>query len=82
VFADAKEKHGMRYTLTRGLKKQSLKALLTFACMNLKKLANWKQKNGFLPPQIYQIRFWLIIFVKLKSRCWNLCVPTPALSTA
>jgi cytochrome c len=41
VFADAKEKHGMRWTKLRGLKKVSAHAMLTFAAMNLKKLANW-----------------------------------------
>jgi len=55
VFADAKEKHGMRYTLTKGLNKQRLKALLTFACMNLKKLASWKRKNGLLPDFLSRV---------------------------
>ena len=41
VFADAKEKHGMRWTTLRGLKKLSMQAMLTFAAMNLKKLAAW-----------------------------------------
>lgn len=41
VFADAKEKHGMRWTTLRGLKKLSMQSMLTFAAMNLKKLANW-----------------------------------------
>lgn len=41
VFADAKEKHGMRWTNLRGLKKLSMQAMLTFGAMNLKKLANW-----------------------------------------
>lgn len=41
VFADAKEKHGMRWTTLRGLKKLSMQAMLTFASMNLKKLASW-----------------------------------------
>ncbi|MBC3698882.1 transposase, partial [Bacillus pumilus] len=44
VFADAKEKHGMRWTKLRGLKKVSMQAMLTFAAMNLKKLANWTWK--------------------------------------
>lgn len=38
VFADAKEKHGMRWTKLRGLKKVSAHAMLIFAAMNLK---NW-----------------------------------------
>lgn len=49
VFADAKEKHGMRYTQLRGLAKVKAQALLVFTCMNLKKLAKWKQKKGALP---------------------------------
>lgn len=46
VFGDAKEKHGMRYTQLRGLHKVKMQAALTFACMNLKKLANWMQRKG------------------------------------
>jgi len=46
VFADAKEKHFMRYTHYRGLKKLRMQVLLTFAAMNLKKLAKWKRRNG------------------------------------
>lgn len=42
VFADLKEKHGMRYTTLRGLDKITMQAMLAFACLNLKKLANWK----------------------------------------
>ncbi len=45
VFADAKEKHGMRWTTLRGLKKLSMQALLTFGAMNLKKMANWTWVN-------------------------------------
>jgi len=41
VFADAKEKHGMRWTTLRGLKKLSMQAMLTFAALNLKKMATW-----------------------------------------
>ena len=42
VFADAKQKHGLRYTTLRGLQKVKMQVTLTFACMNLKKLAKWK----------------------------------------
>ena len=44
VFADAKVKHGLRYTQMRGLAKVTMQVTLTFACMNLKKLAKWKKK--------------------------------------
>lgn len=50
VFADAKEKHGMRYTRLRGLQKVRMQVTLTFACMNLKKLAKWKRKNPLKTP--------------------------------
>ena len=39
VFADAKEKHAMRYTLYRGLPEVTAWVKLKFAAMNLKKLA-------------------------------------------
>lgn len=41
-FADAKEKHAMRYTPYRGLAQVTNWVKLKFATMNLKKLANWK----------------------------------------
>lgn len=46
VFADAKEKHGMRYTFYRGLAQVTNWVKLKFAAMNLKKLAIWKWKEG------------------------------------
>lgn len=45
VFADFKEKHGMRYTQYRGLNRVRDEAMLAFACMNMKKIANWKWKG-------------------------------------
>ena len=45
VFADAKEKHGMRYTQYRGLAQVTNWVKLKFAAMNLKKLATWKWKR-------------------------------------
>ena len=56
VFADAKEKHAMRCTQLRGLQKVKMQVTLTFACMNLKKLAKWKRKNGLLAP--FLLNFW------------------------
>ena len=49
VFADAKEKHGMRYTQYRGIEKVRMELNLLFACMNLKKLAIWLDRMGILP---------------------------------
>jgi hypothetical protein len=39
VFADGKEKHGLRYARHNGLAKVKTQVLLTFTVMNLKKLA-------------------------------------------
>ena len=41
VFADAKEKHGMRWTNLRGLKNCPCRRCLLSATLNLKKLAYW-----------------------------------------
>lgn len=45
-FGTAKEHHAMRYTQQRGKAKMEMKVGLTFACMNMKKLANilWYRK--------------------------------------
>ena len=40
VFADMKEKHGMRWTTLRTKRRVQMQAMLVFAAMNLKKLAN------------------------------------------
>ena len=45
VFADAKEKHAMRYTQYRGLAQVTNWVNLKFAAMNLKKLAVWKWRD-------------------------------------
>ena len=46
VFADAKEKHAMRYTHMRGLPGVTAWVGLKFAAMNLKKLACWGWKTS------------------------------------
>lgn len=52
VFADLKHKHGLRWTTLRGKKKKklSMQAMLVFAAMNLKKLANWTWKGPTRQP--------------------------------
>ena len=50
VFADAKEKHGMRYTPYRGLRSVSMWVKLKYAAMNLKKLAVWKWRETHPSP--------------------------------
>ncbi|MGI6238979.1 MAG: transposase, partial [Christensenellales bacterium] len=48
VFADAKEKHGMRYTHYRGKAKLEFEICMTYAAMNLKKLAMWSARRPLL----------------------------------
>ena len=50
VFADAKEKHAMRYTQHRGLAHVSSWVRLKFAAMNLKKMAVWSCNNSVFRP--------------------------------
>lgn len=49
LFGTAKENLGFRYTQLLGKARMEMKAGLTFACINLKKLAKMKQKKGSLP---------------------------------
>lgn len=50
IFGTAKEYHGMRYTRHNGKALMEMKVGLTFACMNLKKLAKMKKRKGLLGP--------------------------------
>lgn len=77
VFADAKEKHGMRYTRYRGLGKVQHYLTLLFACMNLKKLAMWKKKRGMLPAFFNNFSFLRSPFNKILNLWKN---PLPCLS--
>lgn len=67
VFADAKEKHGMRYTPYRGLTAVSNWVRLKFAAMNLKKLAIWKWK----PSSLLFIFRCLLPFPHLDQLLYN-----------
>lgn len=46
IFGTAKENHGFRYTQLIGKARMEMKVGLTFACMNLKKLAKMQQRLG------------------------------------
>ncbi len=48
IFGTAKENHGFRYTQMTGKARMEMKVGLTFACMNLKKLAKMLQRRGLL----------------------------------
>ena len=72
VFADAKEKHAMRYTQYRGLTQVTNWVKLKFAAMNLNKLAKWKNTRTYLR----ELTFSTIIF---KNRLRH--DPQPVFST-
>ena len=61
VFADAKEKHAMRYTHHRGLARVSAWVRLKYAAMNLKKLAKWRWSK---PDFLHIIEHFLAIYAK------------------
>ncbi len=65
VFADAKEKHAMRYTPYRGLPAVTAWVKLKFAALNLKKLAlhRWVDSPAFL-------RFLLPLYYLRPPRCF------------
>ena len=68
VFADAKEKHGMRYTQYRGLAKVKMELALVFGCMNLKRMAEWKWKGGHIPsPMPHIISIFRLTALKIAS---------------
>ena len=65
VFADAKVKHGLRFTQLRGLAKVTMQVTLTFACMNLKKPVKWKSRSS--SPISFFASFSEFIFLHTKS---------------
>ena len=58
VFAEAKERHCLRYTNYRGLAKVTMHVALIFSCLNLKKLA---RRKGYL------FIFFLFLLLKVKK---------------
>ena len=68
VFADAKEKHAMRYTHHRGLARVSAWVRLKYAAMNLKKIAigKWNASNF-----ASYIMILLRLMIKRQSSCFE-----------
>ncbi|MCI5892079.1 MAG: transposase [Clostridiales bacterium] len=64
VFADAKEKHAMRYTPYKGLAQATNWVRLKFATMNLKKLAKWKWKGCNNPSKLLVLA---VNFINMKK---------------
>ncbi|WP_305083950.1 transposase, partial [uncultured Oscillibacter sp.] len=69
VFADAKEKHAMRYTHYRGLAQVSNWVRLKFAAMNLKKLARWKAKRL---STLYFLLFAALMYLLCFAACQDI----------
>ncbi len=70
VFADAKEKHAMRYTQYRGLAQVTKWVRLKFAAMNLKKLATWKWKSR-LHPNCFVLFTLKVRTLRLRIRTFS-----------
>lgn len=70
VFGDAKEKHAMRWTTLRGLANIQRQATMTFACMNLKKVANWLAKRKAEPPKPSPVGTFLANFFSFLKLAW------------
>lgn len=81
IFGTAKEYHGFRYTHMYGKARMNMKVSLTYACMNLKKLAKMLRMkgkpdgNGPLAGQIVAcfINFMMIAVFRARERLkeWN-----------
>ena len=83
VFADAKEKHGMRYTKLRGLQKIKMEVSLIFSCMNLKKLANWiwRDTSGLVRRTPILMNFHIFYLYIIKMVPFVLVIGTICLQT-
>ena len=68
IFGTAKENHGFRYTQMYGKARMEMKVGLTYACMNLKKLAKIKEKRGLLKERktLRNLILYKICFIKEK----------------
>ncbi|KKI84456.1 hypothetical protein WZ76_20880 [Shouchella clausii] len=68
VFADLKQKHGLRWTNLKGLEKNAMQAMLVFGAMNLKKLATWSWRRNLPPTPKSPISTHLFIIKKTPLR--------------
>ena len=69
LFGTAKEHHGFRYTQMIGKARMEMKVGLTYACLNLKKLAKMKHQRELLNNAFFWLSsFWASKFhTKRKS---------------
>lgn len=72
IFGSAKENHGFRYTQMYGKARMEMKVGLTYACMNLKKLAKMKAKWGLWEEEGLHKVSALNVMQRLKEKwLWN-----------
>lgn len=62
IFGLAKELHGFRYTQQFGKAQMEIKAALTYACLNLKKLAKKRWKTRPIPSLLLMFPGYLFNF--------------------
>lgn len=67
VFADAKDKHGGRYTRYRGLHKVQDYSYLLFATMNMKKMALWSTRKVSLSYLFHHCLGFIDQFKQIKT---------------
>lgn len=84
IFGTIKEYHGFRYTQYIGKARMQMKAGITFACTNLKKLAKIlqiREEKASLSLDLKQrFKHFYHNYRKTEKRCWSF-TPTPTLST-
>ena len=81
IFGTAKENHGFRYTQMYGKARMEMKVGLTYACMNLKKLAKIKEKWELQEKRkSYKISILNAMHLIKEKWLWDLH-PRAALST-
>lgn len=72
IFGTAKEQHGFRYTQYIGKARMEMKAGLTFACMNLKKLARILGNRASKTSEILSfLRFLIEESLYVEKWCWE-----------
>ncbi len=72
IFGTAKEQHGFRYTQYIGKARMEMKAGLTFACMNLKKLARiLGNRASKTPESLSFLRFLIEESLYVEKWCWE-----------
>lgn len=69
IFGTAKEQHGFRYTQYVGKARMNMKVALTFACMNLKKLARIIERKDEITCFI--TRYLSRNYIGKEKWCWS-----------